>query len=411
MTSLLVPATPQRERPETDDAADRGPSSTAAPRPRRLGKVLGWVFVAALLLGVSLLSLRFVATQPDLTGALHPDSVAPAGGKALAELTRQQGVEVSVTGSRAEAAAGVDDDTTLVLTDPFTLTDAAAEGLVGSADRVVLLTSSSRMLRLLDLGDPADPGGGRVEAGCTVSEFARVGTIEADRLFRPDAGVDGCFRDGSGDAAVLRAERDGRLVTLVEGSRLFSNAALAEDGNAALGLALLAQTDRVIWYVPSFQDSDITGQQEDTLGSLTPEWVTPAILLLMLAGIAAACWRGRRFGPLVAESLPVTVRASETMQGRARLTAKAADAAHAGAAIREGTVSRLSRRLGLSVRAGVREVADAASDRLRVPRGSLYELLGGPPPATDRDLVDLARKLAELEAAVENAVHIERNVP
>lgn len=407
--TALSPA-PEAAARAADDALEPT-GSTAAARPRRLGNVLGWLFVVALLIGVALLSMRFVATQPDLSGALHPESANPAGAKALAELVRQQGVEITITRSRTEAQAAAHGDATLVLVDPFTLSDEAADELTSSAERTVLLTSSSRMLRLLDLGELGSLTGGMVESDCDAREFARVGPIEAMRLFEAASGVEACFRDDSGSAAVLHSERDGRTLTLLEGAHLFSNAHLAEDGNAALGLALLAQTDRVVWYVPSFEDSDISGEQQDTLGSLTPDWVTPAILLLLLAGIAAACWRGRRFGPLVAESLPVTVRASETMHGRARLTARAADAAHAAVAIREGTVIRLSRRLGLSARASAQEVADAASDRLRVPRGSLYELLGGASPATDRDLIDLARRLSELEAAVENAVHTERNVP
>ena len=156
--------------------------------------------------------------------------------------------------------------------------------------------------------------------------------------------------------------------------------------------------------MPSLADSDIEAQPVDTLGSLTPPWVTPAILLLLLAGIATAIWRGQRFGPLVAETLPVTVRASETMHGRARLTAKAADAPHAGLALREGAQRRLARRLGLTVRAGADEVADAASDRLRIPRGTLQTLLAGPPPADDASLIDLARRLDELEVAVDESV-------
>ncbi|MEE2814890.1 MAG: DUF4350 domain-containing protein, partial [Actinomycetota bacterium] len=174
--------------------------------------------------------------------------------------------------------------------------------------------------------------------------------------------------------------------------------------------ALLAQTDHVVWYVGSLEDGDRVADAPATLGELTPAWLTPAILLLLVAGVAAIWWRGARFGPLVSESLPVTVRASETMHGRARLTAKAADAAHAAAAIRAGTRARLAQRLALSIRATAAEVADAASDRLGIPRGSLHDLLGGTAPADDRELVELARRLAELETAVD-AAHTERNRP
>ncbi len=99
----------------------------------------------------------------------------------------------------------------------------------------------------------------------------------------------------------------------------------------------------------------------------------------------------------------MTVRASETMHGRARLTARAADAPHAADALREGTRRRLARRLGLAVHADADEIADAAADRLRIPRGTLQSLLSGPPPTDDAALVALARRLDELETAVETS--------
>ncbi|MFS2280876.1 DUF4350 domain-containing protein [Microbacterium sp. OR21] len=386
-----------------DDTA----GSTAAPRRagRRAG-VLGWLFVIALLIGIALLSLRLVTTAPSLSGVLNPESPGPGGAKAIAELVRQQGTDVEVVRSRVAAVSAIEPGSTLVLTDPFALSDDAVLSLLGEADRVVLLSTSTRTLDLLDLGTGA-AGLGTVTAGCGEAEFDGVGTIESERMFLPGTGVEGCFRDDSGAAALLIAERDGTRVSFVEATRMLSNRHLAEDGNAALGLALLAQTDHVVWYVGSFEDGDRVADAADTLGDLTPTWLTPAILLLILAGIAAIWWRGARFGPLVSESLPVTVRASETMHGRARLTAKAADAAHAAAAIRAGTRARLALRLALSPRATAVEVADAASDRLGIPRGSLQDLLDGASPADDRELVELARRLAELETAVDTA-HTER---
>ncbi|MGX1791375.1 DUF4350 domain-containing protein [Microbacterium sp. NPDC055312] len=384
-------------------------STAAPPRPGRRADVLGWVFVVALLVGIALLSLRLVTTAPPLEGVLHPESPAPGGAKAIAELVRQQGTEVEVVRSRAAAVAALDPGSTLVLTDPVALTDDAVLDLLGGADRVVLLSTSARMLDLLDLGTGTG-GLGAVDSGCDRAEFAETGTVETERMFQPAGGVDGCFRGADGGAALLIADRDGTRISFIEATRMLSNRHLAENGNAALGLALLAQTDHVVWYVGSLDDGDRVADDSATLGELTPAWLTPAILLLLLAGIAAIWWRGARFGPLVSESLPVTVRASETMHGRARLTAKAADAPHAAAAIRAGTRARLARRLALSPRATDVEVADAASDRLGVPRGSLHDLLGGAPPADDRELVELARRLAELETAVD-AAHTERNRP
>lgn len=398
MTALQTPTAPS--------------ASTASAAPQgRAGRIVGWLIVIAVLIGISLLSMRFIVTSPDLSGTLNPENPGPSGAKALAQLVRSQGVEVEVTRSRADAATALDPETTLVLTDPFTLSDDAIQTLVDRAEHVVLLSSSARMLRLFDLGEDAPAEGGAVDAQCTIPEFAEVGLIKPARLFVPAASVDGCFRTDSGASAVLRSTRDGRTISLVQGTQLFSNDALTQDGNAALGLALLAQQPRIVWYLPSFVDGDIYADDKPSLGDLTPEWVTPAILMLLLAGLSAIWWRGRRFGPLVAESLPVTVRASETMQGRARLTAKVADAEHAGNAIRTGTLTRLATRLALGARSSVVEVADAASDRLGIPRTSLYDLLGGPAPQNDNELISLARRLGELETAVEKTIHSERKRP
>lgn len=385
---------------EQDDVTS---TAETAPRGRRLRALGGWGVLAALvLLGV------FVATQvavqmPNGRGSLDPEGVGDSGTMALAELLRDQGVDVVVARTHAEANAALGDDTTLALANPYTLTDDGVRDLIDPAERVVFLSSGTRLLSLLGMGDNATADSTAVGPSCDIPEFADVGTVRPDRLFDPADGVEGCF--GSDDAAaVLVDETDGRTRIVVEGARLFSNAYLTENGNAALGLALLGQTDRVVWYVPSFDDTDIEGQSPDTLGSLTPGWVTPAILLLLLAGLAAALWRGQRFGPLVAETLPVTVRASETMLGRARLTAKSGDAAHAADAIRDGSRRRLARRLGLAVHSTADEVADAASDRLRIPRGTLQSLLQGPLPDDDASLVEYSRRLQELESAVDAAL-------
>ena len=382
------------------------PTSTAErpSRGRRLKALSGWVVVAALVLGGVFVATQVSVQMPDRRGALDPESVGDSGAMALAQILEDQGIEVEVHRSRGDARAALDGDATLVLANPFALSDDAVLQLLEPADRVVFLSSSTHLLSLLDLGVNAAPDSEPVSAECDVAEFANVGSIRPDRLFDPAEGVDACF--GSDDAAaVLVDDSGGRTVSVVEGARLFSNAYLADDGNAALGLALLGQSDRVVWYVPSFADSDIEGEMPDSLGSLTPGWVTPAILLLMLSGLAAALWRGQRFGPLVAETLPVTVRASETMHGRARLTARAGDSAHAGQALRDGSLRRLTRRLGLPERARPDEIADAAADRLRIPRGSLHDLLSGGLPADDAALIDFARRLSELEDAVDASTH------
>lgn len=397
---------------ETDAAASHATPSTAVRERGRLRSALGWVVLAVLVIVFALFIGSISISAPGARGALDPESADESGALALAELLRDQGVDITVARTRAEASGAIRNDSTLVMADPFALSDEAVEELIEPADHVVVLSSASRLLRILELGENATAlSDDALTAQCGLPELANVGTVRLDRFFTPDAGVTGCFADADGGAGLLVDDRTDRRVALIEGSALFDNEHLAENGNAALGLALLGQSGHVVWYVPSFEDSDMEAQSTDTLATLTPPWVTPAILLLLLAGIVAAISRGQRFGPLVAETLPVTVRASETMNGRARLTAKAADAAHAAEALRDGSLRRLAARLGLNARSTPAEVADAASDRLHIPRGSLHQLLAGPLPLTDTELIDTARRLAELETAVETAVHVERNTP
>jgi len=51
---------------------------------------------------------------------------------------------------------------------------------------------------------------------------------------------------------------------------------------------------------------------------LIPANVTWMVLQLCLVVLLLAVWKGRRLGPLVAERLPVVVRASETVEGLRR---------------------------------------------------------------------------------------------
>lgn len=409
MTAAASPAPPRDQA--APEAATEAPE-TLVRIPGRLRRALGWSLVVGLVLIAATAGLLLGVPSVAQRDSLDPERPGPGGMQALAQILRQQGVTVDVVRTRAEAERRLDTTTTLVMSDPYTLSDAGVTGLLDAAHDVVLVSPSARMLRMLDLGRYASgPSPATVRAECDVAAFAHVGTIAPGQLFVPSSGVTACFGDAAG-AAVLIADDDRGRRAIVDGVALFTNDRLAERGNAALGLALLGAQPHVIWYVPSFDDSDRTDVDvPKSLADLTPGWVSPVVALGMITALLAAVWRGRRFGPLVAETLPVTVRASETMLGRARLTAKAADAAHAAEALRAGTLARLALRLGLAARADPGAVADAAADRIRADRAGCRALLVGPLPGTDAELVPYARRLAEIETAVENAVRIERSSP
>lgn len=329
---------------------------------------------------------------------LDPESAGPDGARALARTLAAHGVEVSVVRSLtdAEAVGG-----TLVVGDTAPLSDDQVDRLADRGDDVVFVEPGARDARVLFGADTAGFGSTEpVPADCALAAAERAGAVAVGALFTAGTASTACYPVDDGFGLLLR-ERDGGRVALLDGTLLFPNAQLTADGNAALGLNLLGRNDHVVWFVPSLADAE--PGDAASLGELTPAWVTPAILLLVAAAAAAALWRGRRFGPLVTERLPVSVRAGETTRGRALLYARSRDAAHAGALLRSGAHRRLARRLAL-VGAPVDLVVARLATRLQRDETSVLAALAGPPPRGDRELAQLAAALDELEAALAAAL-------
>jgi hypothetical protein len=386
---------------------------TGPDAPSRRRRVTAWIAIAAVLVGVgivgSLLAGTGEWTQRDV---LDPESAGPSGTRALAEILRERGVEVVVARDRAAVQAALaEGPATLALADAPALSDDALTAVTDAAAEVVLVDPRARTLRVLLPGATTygvGPGSA-VDPDCELVEADRAGAIAPGAVYRPGAQMTACYPTGGG-YGLLVGERSGARVAAVDGRALFTNANLAEDGNAALAINLMGRHPTLVWYMPGIADTDLPAG-DPTLGELTPPWVSPVIALLLVAGIAAAVWRGRRFGPLVAEKLPVTVRAAETTEGRARLYAQARDAVHAADQLRIGTLGRLGRMLGLGPAASAADVADAAAARTRIDRGAVRGILIDEVPRTDAELVALDQRLRALEEAVHAAVRPGRNTP
>jgi hypothetical protein len=127
----------------------------------------------------------------------------------------------------------------------------------------------------------------------------------------------------------------------------------------------------------------------------------PAYLVtiqLAIAVVLAALWRMRRFGPLVAEPLPVIVRASETVEGHGRLYRSRRSRDRAAAVLRDAAVDRITARLALPRAAGAGAVCAAVAARTGREAGRIRATLFGAVPRDDAALVALARDIDTLEA-------------
>jgi hypothetical protein len=211
-----------------------------------------------------------------------------------------------------------------------------------------------------------------------------------------------CLGSGSKVYSLIRLERGARTVTVLGTTDALSNEHVADRGNAALALNLLGANQRLVWYLPTIDDS--AAGAAPSIAELTPVWVSSVMALLVIVAIAAAFWRGRRMGPLVVENLPVTVRASETMEGRARLYQRGGARLRALDSLRVGTIARVASLCGLPRLATVDEVIAAASAVTGADPRGLRSLLLDETPRTDRELVRLSDRLLELERSVAHSI-------
>jgi hypothetical protein len=179
-----------------------------------------------------------------------------------------------------------------------------------------------------------------------------------------------------------------------------TNSGLLKEGNAALAMNLAGSHPRVIWYAPQHSEGDRESGGAASIYDLIPDhakWIT---LQLCLVVALLAVWKGRRIGPLVAEQLPVVVRASETVEGRGRLYRSRRARDRAAEALRTATLQRMIPRLGLGHDAAPAAVAQAVAERCGLYPAAVAHTLFGPPPANDPDLVNLAHELDNIERQV-----------
>jgi hypothetical protein len=383
------------------------PPEVLSPTARRaFRRALPWIVLAAILLLVMVVLVVAGQTGRGSEDRLAADNPGPDGAQAVAEVLRQQGVDVTVATDLKAALGAVrdPDDTTVLLSDPRELLDSEQRvRLQGAAVDLVLVEPSFSTLQDLAPGvSLAGTTDDTLRADCDLPAVRAAGGVAGRRmlLYRAAGSADArsCLRSGDG-AALVRLDVDGTRTTVLGAGDALSNGRITDAGDAALALRLLGRHGALVWYLPGPADLDAQAQPAQSLAELTPAWVTPLAVLLLLGLVAAAIWRGRRLGRIVVENLPVTVRARETMEGRARLYEKADARGHALDALRIGTVERLAGILGLPRAATVDDVIAATSAATGRDPAEVARILLSAVPAGDAELVALSDALLRLERA------------
>jgi hypothetical protein len=282
--------------------------------------------------------------------------------------------------------------------------DAWTKLLAGRSRVVVLSPGRAALDAVLPVATAGGtPGVRTAAAACDLPLARRAGSMSLAgvKLTLRSTSATVCFPNASGAGQLVSGTRGGAQVLLLADRTAFTNEHITTAGNAAVALGALGGTADLVWFRQSPLDTSAAGRR--SLQDLTPPWVTPLVALLLLSGLAAALWKGRRLGPLVVEALPVVVRSRETVEGRARLYNRGRARLHAVDGLRIGAIRRMAPNLGLSRTASVDEVVEAAVRLTGRSRDSIAAVLLTADPGDDRALVRISDDLARLEAAVRAA--------
>lgn len=393
--------------------------SSASDRRSSLLKSLK---VPGIILGIIavLAGIIALATPERSDVRFAPDNPSEAGAMALAEVLKNEGVDVFFTRTYSEAISHATTDSTVLIADPPYWMDTTFDELYNSGADLVLLSPSDEIVSASSLafGTELTSAGSYQEsltstAQCDLPAAVAAGSIrnfgygfeemssymdDSDEIEPSPAATNltMCFPMEWGAHLAQLTKDDGTTLTLFDDSSAFSNGVILENGHAALALQLLGEHKNLVWYLPL--SSGDPGTEDVEAG-----WPLPFNLFMATAGVAIlflAIWQGRRLGPVISEQLPVVVKASETTLGRGRLYRSAGARGRAAAALRAGSATRLGARLGISSsseKAHFITLVAIASHRSEL---EINDLFYGPTPQNDAPLTTLAQQLSALESEI-----------
>lgn len=406
--TTAAPAAGATGAPTTAYVPVLGDGTTGASRARSRWRRARWP-VAVLTALVALAGLSAIARPATSSTPLAPDNPGPNGGRAVAEVLGDRGVDVTYVQTVAEAVGAADEGTTLLVAESTYMLDEQADALVGTPADLVLVSPSEHLLSAAtggaaELAYDWSDGGATRSPQCDDPAAQAAGALSSGGIGFRLASADGtlCFPSpGSAQVgAYLVHEADGRTVRAVDTAAVLRNDSVTEDGSAALALWSLGEHERLVWLVQDPFDTTVSGTGDEDPAAVLPPWTGVVALQLLVVVLAVVVWRARRLGPLVTEDLPVVVRASETTRGRGRLYRRAGSRGHAAAGLRASTADRLAARLGLPRSADAPSLVDAVARATDRPTDQVAQLLYGPPPADDAALLELARHLDQIESEV-----------
>lgn len=370
--------------------------STAAQRWR----AMRWVLLASVVvIGVAAISTYLSSPKPG--GRMEASSTSPEGARALVTLLRDNGVTVVEADSADVVEREARPGTLLVVAQTFHLVgDELLDRLAAvPGDRLLVDPVGATREKLAPgIRRAESTSFGGIAPDCDLRAATQAGTVQfgaADSYEASGtAAVTRCY-----DGVLAQYTEGDRTITIVGSALFMMNEGLLDEGNAALAMNLAGTHPRVVWYAPQRNEDNDSGGGA-SIADLIPTQVTWVVWQLVVAVLLLALWKGRRVGPLVAERLPVIVRASETVEGRGRLYRSRRARDRAAEALRTSALQRILPRLGLGSTADPNSIIAAVAARSGLSLSAVTHTLHGPTPTNDAELVSLARELDNMERLV-----------
>lgn len=383
------------------------PGKTESVRSRA-GRGKWWIIGVALVL--IMIAMVALTSKPSDYRELSTENTDDTGSRAVAQILRGQGVTVRQFDRLSRVFVADPSTTTLVIAGGDYLTSAQADSVLGYEGDVLFIGASFELVEELDAGLSVTyeflPE--TVDAACSDSDASAAERMRVEytglQITGPsDATL--CFLNRSEVAGMAVVETPKGTRTIVTNPQVFENGGLLNDGNAALALRTAGHHENVAWYLADYMDPTLLAQPgEPNDISANPDFLPPgfgtALYALALAALVGALWKGRRFGPLAVEPLPVVVRASEATRGRARLYRRARAYGRATAALRAASARRIGARLGVprtTDREGMVAAVERATGR---PAAEIARALYGPAPRNEAEMMDVVDQLDRLEGEV-----------
>jgi hypothetical protein len=397
--------------------------------------------IVALLVTVTAVAYAIQEPDPTDPAFLSPGSTADIGGATLATRLRERRIAIERHARTPDALVSARrGNATLFVPAPDLMHSHYLRmlRLMPATTTVVLVRPSQRTL---DRGSLDARVFGQawaakaVPPGCThpvATAAGRAAVLRSRYASRSDPVTDRCYASGL-VIATLQATR----LVLAGANDPFRNDRIDEHGNSALAVGLLAGAHRVVWLDvhkpepgPEFTgrvdpdpeagsvgpggpgpggpvagDPDPEGRSpaEDSgpsLFDLFPAAAWAVLALVLLAALLAAVARSRRLGAPVPEPLPVLVPSTETVTGRGRLYQRSRDRGAALAVLRVAARERLAKLLDQPADVPGLTLAAAVAAHTGDDPETVHDLLYGPAPQSDEELVASAAALEELIGAV-----------